>query len=76
MRLSKEQYKSVADKLRTMQRIYWDTFHMVSGNFPKNGKAVRALLAIDKDITRLYYQMQEEFFKDYPEEELSDYGRN
>ena len=76
MRLSKEQYKSVADKLRTMQRIYWDTFHMVSGNFPKNSKAVKALLAIDRDITRLYYQMQEEFFKDYPEEELHDYGRS
>lgn len=76
MRLSKAQYGSVADKLRTMQRIYWDTFHMVSGNFPKSSKTVKSLLAIDRDITRLYCQMQDEFFKDYPEEELKYYGRN
>ena len=36
MRLSREQYKKIANNIKTMREIYWDTFLIINGKFPKN----------------------------------------
>ena len=73
MRLSKEQYATVAENLKTMRAIFWDTFLMVNGKFPKNDKTMRSFWDMERNLSRTYYQMEREFFRDYPEARQSEY---
>ena len=74
-RLSGEEYKNLAQEIKLMQEIYWDVFRAVRGRYPKNSKIMKKLLALDGALYELYYQMEQEFFKDYPDKELRDYGK-
>ena len=73
--LTVSEYQEIASRVRLMQELYWDIFRGMTGRFPKNGKTIRKLLRLDATITSLYYQMEYEFFQDYPEKELKDFGR-
>ena len=73
MRLSKEQYATIAQNIKTMREIYWDTFLMINGKFPKNEKTMRSFWDLERGLSRAYYQMEHEFFRDYPEAKQSDY---
>ena len=73
MRLTKEQYSTIAENLKTMREIFWDTFLMVNGKFPKNDKTMRSFWDMERNLSRTFYQMEREFFRDYPEARLSDY---
>lgn len=74
-RLSADEYSIAAKRLRTMKDIYWDLFHTMNGHFPKNSKTTKKLLKLDDAITDLYCQTEDEFFKDFPEKELKDFGK-
>ena len=74
-RLSADEYAIAAKQLRTMKDIYWDLFRTMNGRFPKNSKTTKKLLKLDDAITDLYYQTEDEFFKDFPEKELKDFGK-
>ena len=68
MRLSREQYSTIAQNLKTMREIFWDTFLIVDGKFPKNDKTMRSFWALERELSRTYYQMEREFFRDYQED--------
>jgi len=73
VRLSKQEYATIAQNIKTMREIYWDTFLMINGKFPKNEKTMRSKWDLDRTLSRTYYQLEREFFKDYPEAKQSDY---
>lgn len=73
MRLSREQYKKIANNIKIMREIYWDTFLIINGKFPKNDKTMRSMWDLERNLSRTYYQLEREFFKDYPEAKQSDY---
>ena len=73
--LTVEEYQEIANRIKLMQELYWDIFHGLTGRFPKNGKTIQRMLKLDKTISSLYYQVEDEFFRDYPEKELKDFGR-
>ena len=73
MRLSREQYATIANNIRTMREIYWDTFLMINGKFPKNDKTMRSMWDLERTLSRTYYQLEREFFRDFPEAKQSDY---
>ena len=73
MRLSKEEYATIAENIKTMREIFWDTFLMIDGKFPKNDKTMRSMWDLERNLSRTYYQLEREFFKDYPEAKQSDY---
>ena len=73
VRLSKEQYSTVAQNIKTMREIFWDTFMTVNGKFPKNEKTMRSFWDMERSLSRTFYQMEQEFFRDYPEARRSDY---
>ncbi len=73
MRLSKEQYSTVAQNIKTMREIFWDTFLIVDGKFPRNDKTMRSFWDMERNLSRTFYQMEQEFFRDYPEARQSDY---
>jgi hypothetical protein len=73
MRLSREQYKKIANNIKTMREIYWDTFLIINGKFPKNEKTMRSMWDLERNLSRTYYQLEREFFKDFPEAKQSDY---
>ena len=72
--LTVEEYQEIANRIKLMQELYWDIFHGLTGRFPKNGKTIQRMLKLDKTISSLYYQVEDEFFRDYPEKELKDFG--
>ena len=74
-RLTVDEYQEIASRIRLMQELYWDIFRGMTGRFPKNGEAIRKLIKMGDTITSLYYQVEDEFFQDYPEKELKDFGR-
>ena len=74
-RLSETEYNEVTGKLIEMRELYRETFKIMTGRFPKNGQAIRKLLTLGNVIDALYYQTEEEFFRDYPEKELRDFGK-
>ena len=74
-RLSPSEYNSVANDLKTMKDIYWEVFRAMTRRFPKNSRTIKKLLKLDRSLTELYYQTEDEFFKDYPEKELKDFGK-
>ena len=73
MRLSREQYATIANNIKTMREIYWDTFLMINGKFPKNEKTMRSMWDLERTLSRTYYQLEREFFRDFPEAKQSDY---
>ena len=73
MRLSKEEYAAIAEGLKTMREIFWDSFLVVNGKFPKNDKTMRSFWDLERSLSRTYYQMEREFFRDYPEARQSEY---
>lgn len=73
-RLPKEDYCILAHMLVTSRELQNDMFDMVRGKFPKNSKAIRKLIKMESAISAAYYQLETEFFRDYPEEEEPDYG--
>jgi hypothetical protein len=73
VRLSKEQYATIAQNIKTMREIFWDSFLIVKGQFPKNDKTMRSFWDLERNLSRTYYQMEREFFRDYPDAKVSDY---
>ena len=73
MRLSRAQYATIANNIKTMREIYWDTFLMINGKFPKNEKTMRSMWDLERTLSRTYYQLEREFFRDFPEAKQSDY---
>ena len=67
-RLSKEEYIKLGKELKFMRGIYWRVFRKTTGNFPKRSRTINYLLKLDKDLTGLYYQVEADFLKDYPDE--------
>lgn len=72
-RLSEAEYKEVAQYIRTMGECYWEAFRMTTGHFPKNGKTIRRLLALNRAWMEFDYAMEDEFFRDFPEKKLAEY---
>ena len=74
-RLSAEEYYEVAAKIKEMHDTYWQVFRMTTGHFPKNDRTIRNLLALNVALMKLDYQLEHEFFKDYPDKNLQDYRK-
>lgn len=74
-RLSAEEYREVASKIKIMQDTYWQVFRMVTGHFPKSDRTIQNLIALNVAIMKLDYQMEDEFFKDFPDMDLQDYRK-
>lgn len=72
-RLSDYEYLALAREIRAMRDNYWRAFRIMTGHFPKNGRAIRRLLALNIALMNLDYQVETEFFKDFPDKKLSDY---
>ena len=73
-RLSNDDYCTLAKMLMTARDTHLDMFHIMNGNFPKYSRTMRKLLKLETAISELYFQLEDEFFRDYPEEE-NDYGK-
>ena len=69
-RLSNEDYCVLAHMLITSRELQSDMFHMVEGKFPKRSKTIKKLLKLESAISALYDQLEDEFFRDYPEKEV------
>ena len=74
-RLSEDQYMALAKEIKTMQDTYWRVFRMMTGHFPKSEKAIQYLIALNVAIMKLDYQVEHEFFRDFPDKNLQDYRR-
>ena len=73
--LTVDEYQEIANRIKLMQEVYRDIFHATSGRFPKNGQTIQKMLRMGDAIASLYYQVEYEFFHDYPEKGLKDFGR-
>ena len=74
-RLSAEEYHEIAADIRTMNDTYWRVFRMVTGHFPKSDRTIQNLIALNVAIMKLDYQLEHEFFKDFPDKNLQDYRK-
>ena len=74
-RLSESEYLALADEICSLRDNYWRVFGMTTGHFPKNSETIRYLLSLDTAIMKLDYQLEDEFFKDFPDKKLNDYRR-
>jgi hypothetical protein len=72
-RLSNKDYCILSQMLITSRELQSDMFQLVNGKFPKYSKTMRKLLKLENAISDLYFQLEDEFFRDYPEE-VQDYG--
>lgn len=74
-RLSESEYLAVASEMRSLQDTYWRVFRMMTGHFPKSDKTIQNLIALNVAIMKLDYQLEHEFFKDFPDKNLRDYRK-
>ena len=74
-RLSAEEYHEVAAKIKTIHDTYWQVFRIVTGHFPKSDSTIQNLIALNVAIMKLDYQLEDEFFKDFPDKNLQDYRK-
>ena len=74
-RLSESEYLAVASEMRSLQDTYWRVFRMMTGHFPKSDKTIQDLIALNVAIMKLDYQLEHEFFKDFPDKNLRDYRK-
>ena len=74
-RLSEDEYLVLAKEIKTMQDNYWRVFRMMTGHFPKNERTIQNLIALNVAIMKLDYQVEHEFFQDFPEKNLQDYRK-
>lgn len=74
-RLSEDEYLVLANELKTMQNNYWRVFRIMTGRFPKSERTIQNLIALNVALMKLDYQVEDEFFKDFPDRELRDYRK-
>ena len=74
-RLSEDEYLVLAKELKTMQDNYWRVFRMMTGRFPKSERTIQNLIALNVALMKLDYQVEHEFFRDFPEKNLQDYRK-
>ena len=74
-RLSESEYLALANEIRSLRDNYSRVFNMVTGHFPKSDKTIQYLLSLNVAIMKLDYQLEDEFFKDFPDKKLSDYRK-
>lgn len=74
-RLSEDEYMVLANEIKTMQDNYWRVFRMMTGRFPKSERTIQNLIALNVALMKLDYQVEHEFFQDFPEKNLRDYRK-
>ena len=74
-RFSKEEYLKLGRNIKTLRGEYRMVTKTMNGRFPKNSKAIKSMLKTDEALMRLYYDIETEFLHDYPESEVTEFGR-
>ena len=74
-RLSKGEYLKLGRNIKTLRGEYRMVTKTMNGHFPKNSKAIKSMLKTDEALMQLYYDVETEFLHDYPESEVTEYGR-
>lgn len=74
-RFSEAEYRETGKKIKAIHADCLDLFHLVNGHFPKNSATIRQALKVTELLSFLYYDVEHEYFKDFPEKELKDFGK-
>ena len=67
-RLSKDEYRELRRNIKSMQALYSTVFSQMTGRFPKNSKAIKSLLKTNEVLMSLDFDVEREFFNDFPNE--------
>lgn len=74
-RLSKDEYLELGRRSKKLHHECSEIHRIVVQHFPKKSRAYKLANAILNPLFKLYYQLETEFLRDYPDMEVTDYGK-
>ena len=74
-RLSKNEYLELGRIIKSIIRQHCEIANIIFRSFPKNSRIVKTARSADMPFIKMYYQLETEFLRDYPDMEGTDYGK-
>lgn len=74
-RLSKNEYLELGRIIKSIIRQHGEIANIIFRSFPKNSRIVKTARSADMPFIKMYYQLETEFLRDYPDMEVTDYGK-